>query len=120
MNFLTFECLKSRVDYTVMLTQAPNAEYGTVKCLEQINRQIEREYYTDENSKATYPYVCFCCDKLLKYSKTVVATPDNLTNPSSYLQPPTSMDYAIFDCYKSVTATGGRTRVLSLKNMSQE
>ena len=120
MNFLTIACPNCRIEYKMMVNQAPNTEYSTVKCVEQFNRRIERKYYTDENTKATYLYVCFCCDKLLKYSETAIATPDILINLFSHLQPPTSIDNAIIDCYKSVTATGGRTRVLSLKNMSQE
>ena len=37
---------------------------------------------------------------MLKYYETVIATPVILTNLSSYLQLPTSIDNAIFDCYK--------------------
>ena len=59
LNFLTIECPKCRIEYKVMVTQALNTEYSTVKCVEQLNRRIEREYYTDENTKATYPYVLF-------------------------------------------------------------
>ena len=82
LNFLTIECLKCRIEYNVMVTQAPSTAYSTVKCVELFNRWIEREYNTDEHTKATYLYVCFCCDKLLKYSETAIATPEILTNLS--------------------------------------
>lgn len=74
---------------------------GTHYCAERINERIEKEYYRDQNSGEARPYVCFCCDKLLQYSETVVASSSILADMSSYLHPQTeNVDKEISDCYK--------------------
>jgi len=74
---------------------------GTDYCVQQINRRIEQEFYGDNDSGNVYPYVCFCCDRLLTYSETVVATPRHLHDLSSYLKPPTLVDdTGISECYR--------------------